>query len=170
MKSAAGCAAGDTLGRASRRPVRHRVGILSAVLRKELLALLRDGRLISLAVAALVVMAGFFANAVHEHGRLRAERQAVGTTVQQQWNQQGVKNPHSAAICTAVNPALAKRATATPSFIFFLSQLTPKHHVHQTLPQRFASRLRGRHIGILSAGRLGADRPDHTRRERSQSE
>ena len=97
MKSAAACATGDTLGGASRRPVRHRMGILSAVLRKELLALLRDGRLISLAVAALVVMAGFFANAVHEHGRLRAERQAVGATVQEQWNQQGVKNPHSAA-------------------------------------------------------------------------
>lgn len=73
------------------------VGITGAVLRKEMLAVVRDGRLITLALAALVLLAGFFAHAVHEHQRLQLERQAVGNTVQQQWNQQGVKNPHSAA-------------------------------------------------------------------------
>jgi ABC-2 type transport system permease protein len=71
--------------------------LIIAIIRKELLAVLRDGRLLVLAFSVFAVLTGFFLASVAEHRQIQLEKQAVGATAKEQWDTQGVKNPHSAA-------------------------------------------------------------------------
>ncbi len=71
--------------------------MIVAIIRKELLAVLRDGRLLVLAFSVFAVLTGFFLPAVAGHQPLQQEKQAVGATAKEQWDTQGVKNPHAAA-------------------------------------------------------------------------
>jgi ABC-2 type transport system permease protein len=71
--------------------------LIIAIVRKELLAVLRDGRLLALAFSVFAVLTGFFLASASEHRQIQLEKQAVGATAKQQWDTQGVKNPHAAA-------------------------------------------------------------------------
>lgn len=71
--------------------------MIAAIIRKELLAVLRDGRLLVLAFSVFAVLSGFFLASVAEHRQVQQEKQAVGATAKEQWDTQGVKNPHAAA-------------------------------------------------------------------------
>ncbi|MDT4290315.1 DUF3526 domain-containing protein [Methylomonas sp. MO1] len=71
--------------------------MIKTIIRKEFLATLRDGRLLTLGVALLLLFVGFFLASAYELQQLRAEKLSVGSTAKEQWNTQSVKNPHSAA-------------------------------------------------------------------------
>lgn len=59
--------------------------------------MLRDGRLLVLAFSVFAVLSGFFLASVAEHQQIQQEKQSVGATAKEQWDTQGVKNPHAAA-------------------------------------------------------------------------
>ncbi len=67
------------------------------ILHKEFISTLRDGRLLLLGIALLLVFSGFFLASAYELQQLRQEKQVVGKTAKEQWNTQSVKNPHQAA-------------------------------------------------------------------------
>ncbi len=67
------------------------------VLRKEWLALVRDGRLAVLCVGLLVLLAGLTANAAWQHQRDHAQRDEAQQATRQQWDNQGDKHPHRGA-------------------------------------------------------------------------
>jgi len=71
--------------------------LIIAIVHKELLAVLRDGRLLVLAFSVFAVLIGFFLASIAEHQQVQQEKQAVGATAKEQWDTQGVKNPHAAA-------------------------------------------------------------------------
>ena len=71
--------------------------MIGAILRKEALSILRDGRLLLLAVSLFAVLLGFFLAATQEYRHMRNEKQAAGETVRAQWEAQGVKGTHQAA-------------------------------------------------------------------------
>ncbi len=71
--------------------------MIVAIIRKELLAVVRDGRLLVLAFSVFALLSGFFLASISEHQQLQQEKQAVGASAKQQWDTQGVKNPHAAA-------------------------------------------------------------------------
>ncbi|WNV06600.1 DUF3526 domain-containing protein [Candidatus Methylospira mobilis] len=71
--------------------------MIAAIVRKELLGVLRDGRFLLLAISVFVLLCGFFLASTDEYRRIGAEKQAIGATVREQWDHQGVKNPHTAA-------------------------------------------------------------------------
>lgn len=71
--------------------------MIAAIIHKEFVSTLRDGRLLVLGVSLLAIFLGFFLASTHELQQLRQEKQHVGLTAKEQWNTQSVKNPHSAA-------------------------------------------------------------------------
>ncbi|QPK61866.1 DUF3526 domain-containing protein [Methylomonas sp. LL1] len=71
--------------------------MITAIIRKEFISTLRDGRLLTLGVSVLAIFIGFFLTSTHELQQLRLEKHSVGITAKEQWNSQSVKNPHSAA-------------------------------------------------------------------------
>jgi ABC-2 type transport system permease protein len=71
--------------------------VIIAIIHKEMRAVLRDGRLLVLAFSVFAVLTGFFLASVAEYRQARQEKQAVGATAKEQWDTQGVKNPHTAA-------------------------------------------------------------------------
>jgi ABC-2 type transport system permease protein len=71
--------------------------MLLAVVRKELRALLRDGRFAVLALATGLLLAGLLAVSAQQHRRLAAEKAEVAAVVRSQWDAQGEKHPHRGA-------------------------------------------------------------------------
>jgi ABC-2 type transport system permease protein len=71
--------------------------LIIAIIHKEMLAVLRDGRLLILTFSVFAVLTGFFLTSVAEHQQLLQEKQTIGATAKAQWDTQGVKNPHAAA-------------------------------------------------------------------------
>lgn len=70
---------------------------MNRLLRKEFLAITRDGRLLAAGTALFVVLGGFFLAADIEHRQRLAERQSVEQQVRAQWDNQGEKGAHSGA-------------------------------------------------------------------------
>ncbi|MCQ8103157.1 DUF3526 domain-containing protein [Methylomonas sp. SURF-2] len=71
--------------------------MIAAIIRKEFVSTLRDGRLWILGIVLLAIFLGFFLASTHELKQMRQEKHSVGMTAKEQWNTQSVKNPHSAA-------------------------------------------------------------------------
>ncbi|WP_280813156.1 DUF3526 domain-containing protein [Variovorax sp. TBS-050B] len=71
--------------------------MLTAVIRKELRALLRDGRFAVLAVSMGLLLAGLLVVSAQQHRRLAAEKAEVAAAVRHQWDTQGDKHPHRGA-------------------------------------------------------------------------
>jgi ABC-2 type transport system permease protein len=71
--------------------------MITAIVRKEFISTLRDGRLLALGVSLLAIFLVYFLASAHELQQLRQEKQSVGITAKEQWNTQSVKNPHTAA-------------------------------------------------------------------------
>ncbi|MGB3070482.1 MAG: DUF3526 domain-containing protein [Ottowia sp.] len=71
--------------------------MIGLVLKKELNAFWRDGRLLLLGLSLLCVFMGVMAASASAAAKAQAERDAVGATARAQWDQQGVKHPHRAA-------------------------------------------------------------------------
>lgn len=70
---------------------------LFAVVRKELRALLRDGRFAVLALSMGLLLAGLLVTSAQQHRRLAAEKAQVAAAVRAQWDAQGDKHPHRGA-------------------------------------------------------------------------
>lgn len=70
---------------------------LLAVIRKELQALLRDGRFAVLALATGLLLAGLLAASAQQHRRQAAEKAEIAAVVRGQWDAQGDKHPHRGA-------------------------------------------------------------------------
>lgn len=68
-----------------------------AVVRKEILAIIRDGRLIVLAVALLAILVGAFWASLSDYRQQQQEKSNVSRIVREQWDHQGDKNPHRGA-------------------------------------------------------------------------
>ena len=71
--------------------------MIGVVARKELRATLREGRVLAGACVLLVLGAIAFTSGAVRYAALSRERAAAQALVQEQWNAQGEKNPHSAA-------------------------------------------------------------------------
>jgi ABC-2 type transport system permease protein len=71
--------------------------MIAAIIRKEFISTLRDGRLLALGVSLLAIFIVYFLVSMHELQQLRQEKQSVGITAKEQWNTQSVKTPHAAA-------------------------------------------------------------------------
>ncbi|WP_411726307.1 ABC transporter permease [Methyloglobulus sp.] len=71
--------------------------MIVSIVHKEMLSVLRDGRLLLLACSVFLVLTGFFLASADEYRQAQQEKQSVGKTAKEQWDSQGVKNPHSAA-------------------------------------------------------------------------
>lgn len=71
--------------------------MIAAIVQKEFTSTLRDGRLLTLGCALLLLFIGFFLASTFELEQLRQEKNSVGITAKEQWNTQSVKNPHAAA-------------------------------------------------------------------------
>ncbi|MEZ5514448.1 MAG: DUF3526 domain-containing protein [Steroidobacteraceae bacterium] len=71
--------------------------MIATVLRKEFLAVLRDGRVLTGAAALLALGIIALASGAARYSALAGERAAAQALVAEQWTQQGEKNPHSAA-------------------------------------------------------------------------
>lgn len=71
--------------------------MIGTIIHKEFITTLRDGRLLLLGMALLLTFLGFFLASAQELQSIRQEKQQVGLTAKQQWDNQSVKNPHSAA-------------------------------------------------------------------------
>lgn len=71
--------------------------MIAAIVHKEFTSTLRDGRLLTLGCALLLLFIGFFLASTFELEQLRQEKDSVGITAKEQWNTQSVKNPHAAA-------------------------------------------------------------------------
>lgn len=70
---------------------------MTMLLRKEVWAIVRDGRLVTLAVALLVILAGaLHASSLREHEQTR-ERTEIERITRQQWDNQGHQPPHRGA-------------------------------------------------------------------------
>lgn len=67
------------------------------VVRKEMLAIIRDGRLIVLAIALLATLAGAFWSALNDYRQQEQEKSRIAQIVRDQWDHQGDKNPHRGA-------------------------------------------------------------------------
>lgn len=68
-----------------------------ATIRKEVLAILRDGRLTVLALALLATLIATFWTSLHDYQQQEQEKARIAQTVRKQWDQQGDKNPHRGA-------------------------------------------------------------------------
>ncbi|CAB4814882.1 unannotated protein [freshwater metagenome] len=71
--------------------------MIGAIVHKEFVSTLRDGRLLILGCSLLVIFVGFLMSSTMQMQQLRAEKLSVGITAKQQWDTQSVKNPHAAA-------------------------------------------------------------------------
>lgn len=71
--------------------------MLGAIVRKEFVSTLRDGRLLVLGLLLCAVFVGFLLASSQQVQLQRQEKQSVGATAKEQWNSQSVKNPHAAA-------------------------------------------------------------------------
>lgn len=71
--------------------------MITAIIHKEFISTLRDGRLLMLGLSVFLLLLGFLLASTQELQALRAEKQFIGTTAKEQWNTQSVKNPHAAA-------------------------------------------------------------------------
>ena len=71
--------------------------MISAIVHKEFVSTLRDGRLLILGCSLLVIFVGFLLSSTLQTQQLRAEKLSVGSTAKQQWDTQSVKSPHAAA-------------------------------------------------------------------------
>lgn len=71
--------------------------MITLALRKELLSLVRDGRMAALLGAALLVMATVGAGSAWQLRQQAAERAAVEEATRRQWDTQGDKHPHRGA-------------------------------------------------------------------------
>lgn len=69
----------------------------AAVLRKELRALVRDGRFVVLAVSLSLLLAGLLFASAQQQRRLAQEKAQISELVRQQWDSQGDKHPHRGA-------------------------------------------------------------------------
>jgi len=70
---------------------------MSALLHKEWLALIRDGRLWIVGLLLFLILGGFLLTAVHEYRQAQAERQTVEAQTRAQWDHQGQKGAHAGA-------------------------------------------------------------------------
>jgi ABC-2 type transport system permease protein len=71
--------------------------MIGLVVRKELRAIWRDGRLLLLGLSLFLMFAGLLAASSAATRAAEAERNQVGATARDQWERQGVKHPHRAA-------------------------------------------------------------------------
>jgi len=71
--------------------------MIGAIVHKEFVSTLRDGRLLILGCSLLVLFVGFLLSSTMQTQQLRAEKLSVGSTAKQQWDTQSVKSPHAAA-------------------------------------------------------------------------
>lgn len=71
--------------------------MIGVIVRKELLGLYRDRRVLILAVALLAMWATLYVAALAQQSRLHAERVQIGDTTRAQWEKQGIKHPHRGA-------------------------------------------------------------------------
>lgn len=72
-------------------------GTTGTIVRKEMLGVLRDGRLLVLGLVMLAVLCAVFADSLQQYRALQQEKLAVGAAVRSQWDSQGAKNPHRGA-------------------------------------------------------------------------
>ena len=70
---------------------------MNALLRKELLALLRDGRLVALSLAVVALCGAVYGVESVRAAQAQAERAAVNSATRAQWDGQGDAHPHRAA-------------------------------------------------------------------------
>ncbi|MNR79904.1 ABC-2 family transporter protein [compost metagenome] len=68
-----------------------------AVIRKELLAIVREGRFTILALALVATLMASFWTSLKDYQQQEQEKSQIAQTVRAQWDQQGDKNPHSGA-------------------------------------------------------------------------
>lgn len=71
--------------------------MIGAVVRKELRAFWREGRLVLLGLSLFCIFVGVMVVSAAATTRAQAERDHIGATARSQWEQQGAKNPHRAA-------------------------------------------------------------------------
>ncbi|HVE54932.1 MAG TPA: DUF3526 domain-containing protein [Ramlibacter sp.] len=71
--------------------------MIAVVLRKELRAILRDGRFPVLALCAAALLVAVVIASGHVHRRVEAEKAQVAAIVREQWDNQGDKHPHRGA-------------------------------------------------------------------------
>lgn len=71
--------------------------MITAIIHKEFIATVRDGRLLTLGCSLLLIFIGFLLASTFQLQQLRQEKESVGITAKEQWNTQSVKNPHAAA-------------------------------------------------------------------------
>lgn len=71
--------------------------MMPAIVRKELRAILRDGRFAVLALSLGLLLAGLLLASAQQHRRLAEEKVAVAALVREQWEVQGDKHPHRGA-------------------------------------------------------------------------
>lgn len=71
--------------------------MIGIIVRKELLALYRDRRILILALALLAMWSMLYLIALGQQQRLQTERAQIGETTRDQWDKQGIKNPHRGA-------------------------------------------------------------------------
>ena len=67
--------------------------MIGAIVHKEFVSTLRDGRLLILGCSLLVLFVGFLLSSTMQTQQLRAEKLSVGSTAKQQWDTQSVKSP-----------------------------------------------------------------------------
>ncbi len=72
-------------------------GIVGAIARKELASLLRDGRLPLLGGALLIAFATLILLSLDQWKQQQQERVHIGSSAREQWDNQGIKNPHRGA-------------------------------------------------------------------------
>lgn len=71
--------------------------MIGAVIRNELRAFWREGRLVLLGISLFCIFVGVMVVTATATARAQAERDQIGATARSQWEQQGAKNPHRAA-------------------------------------------------------------------------
>ncbi|MSO99141.1 MAG: DUF3526 domain-containing protein [Rhodospirillaceae bacterium] len=71
--------------------------MIISIARKELTAALRDGRVMWSAAIFAIMLVASLASAAQRYGVISQEREAAQAIVNEQWQNQGEKNPHAAA-------------------------------------------------------------------------
>jgi ABC-2 type transport system permease protein len=71
--------------------------MMLAIVRKELRAIVRDGRFAVLALSLSLLLIGLLIAAAQQHQRIAAEKAEVAALVRGQWDEQGDKHPHRGA-------------------------------------------------------------------------
>ncbi|MBV72432.1 MAG: hypothetical protein CMH52_13995 [Myxococcales bacterium] len=92
--------------------------MIATILRKEVVEIVRDGRLRLLAALMMILASAALAFGVHQANKERAARDAAQSRATAQWTDQGKKNPHVAAhygthvfapanVTTAIDPGVS---------------------------------------------------------------